>query len=103
MSKIYCFITNKFINISIILYNFREYNGMIIYKGYQKIMRTESKPLSNVQLELLKLYSLDLDEKTLLELKTVMAKFFLEKATTEADKMWLEKNYSPEVIEKLRT
>jgi hypothetical protein len=48
-------------------------------------------PLSNVQMELLKLYSTGVSDETLLELKKVMAKFFLEKLRNQADQVWEEK------------
>ncbi len=37
-------------------------------------------PLSNIQVELLKLFAVNIPESQLLELKSVMAKFLLEKA-----------------------
>ncbi len=51
-------------------------------------------PLSNVQMELLKLYATDIEDATLLELKKTMAKFFLDKMRSSADKIWEEKGYS---------
>lgn len=51
-------------------------------------------PLSNVQVELLKLYSTGIADETLLELKRTMAKFFLDKMRNSADKIWVEKGYS---------
>lgn len=51
-------------------------------------------PLSNVQMELLKLYATDIEDTTLLELKKIMAKFFLDKMRSSADKIWDEKGYS---------
>ena len=48
--------------------------------------------LSNLQLELLRLYGNDVSEETLLEVKKVLAKYFADKATEEMDKVWEEKN-----------
>jgi hypothetical protein len=42
-------------------------------------------------MELLKLYSTGVSDETLLELKKVMAKFFLEKLRNQADQVWEEK------------
>lgn len=42
-------------------------------------------PLSNVQAELLKLFSAEIPENYLLELKNVMAQFLLEKGRDKAD------------------
>jgi len=43
------------------------------------------RPLSNVQAGLLKLFSTDIPEDHLLELKKVMAQFLFEKARDKAD------------------
>ena len=53
-------------------------------------------PLSNVQAELLKLFSADIPEDYLLELKKIMAQFLFEKARDKADAIWDEKGYSDE-------
>jgi hypothetical protein len=55
-------------------------------------------PLSNVQTELLKVFSADIPEEQLLELKNIMARFLLEKAQDSADKIWREKAYSDEQL-----
>ena len=51
-------------------------------------------PLSNVQVELLKLYTTGVSDETLLELKKTIAKFFLDRLRKTADKVWVEKGYS---------
>lgn len=56
-----------------------------------------AQPLSNVQLELLKLYSTNLSEEDLVELKRTLARYFAQKAIKEADKIWEEKGLSNEV------
>jgi hypothetical protein len=50
--------------------------------------------LSNVQLELLKLYSTNLSEKDILELKDVLARFYAEKSIERADEVWKQKGYT---------
>ena len=60
-----------------------------------------TKPLSNIQYELLKLYSSGIPDESLYELKTLMANYFLMKARNEADNIWLEKQYTVEKIEEL--
>ncbi len=55
-------------------------------------------PLSNIQTELLKVFSADIPETHLLELKNIMARFLLEKAQDSADKIWQEKGYSDEKL-----
>ena len=51
-------------------------------------------PLSNLQLELLKLYSFDISDADLLHIKRYLAKYFAFKAIGEADKVWEEKGYT---------
>lgn len=46
-----------------------------------------SLPLSNVQLELLKLYSTDLSEDDLKELKSLLARFYAEKSIKLANQV----------------
>ena len=58
-------------------------------------------PLSNVQAELLKLFSAEIPENHLLELKKVMAKFLLDKARERADAVWDEKGYSDEKLQQI--
>ena len=58
-----------------------------------------SEPLSNIQEELLKLYSTNLSTEELEELKTVLGKYYARKATKEADKIWDKKKYSDEIID----
>jgi len=62
---------------------------------------TVQPPLSNVQVELLKLFSVDLPESELLELKSMMAKFLLERARDSADAIWDKKGYSDEELKKI--
>ena len=56
----------------------------------------EISPLSNVQLELLKLYSTNLSEKDILELKDVLVRFYAEKSIELADNVWQQKGYTNE-------
>jgi hypothetical protein len=58
-------------------------------------------PLSNVQMELLKLYSTGIEDETLLELKRTIAKFFLDRMRNSADKIWEEKGYSDAQMQKI--
>jgi hypothetical protein len=53
-----------------------------------------AQPLSNLQLELLKLYSTNLSRDDLIELKRVLARHFAGKAVDEADKIWDENDLS---------
>lgn len=54
-------------------------------------MTVSRKPLSNVQLELLKIYSADILDNDLLELKRILAQYFAKKAIANAANVWKEK------------
>jgi len=48
-------------------------------------------PLTNLQVELLKLFSRQLPDSDLLAIRDMIAKYLLEKAFLEADKAWESK------------
>jgi hypothetical protein len=54
--------------------------------------------LTNVQIELLKLFQYDLPEKQLTEIKNMLAKYFAKTATAEMDKLWEENNWTDETM-----
>jgi hypothetical protein len=56
-------------------------------------MAVLEKPLTNIQLELLKLYSLNVSESQLLEIKKVLSNYFANKASDEMDKLWKQNNW----------
>ena len=58
-----------------------------------------NKPLTNAQLELMKLFSHDLSEEDLLALKRTMANFFADRASDAMDKVWEEKGWSVATME----
>lgn len=53
---------------------------------------SSSPPFSNIQMELLKIYSTNISEEELLELKKHLATFFAQKAIKLADNLWDERN-----------
>ena len=57
-----------------------------------------AEKLTNVQLELLKLFKYNLPEKQLTEIKNILAKYFAESATTEMDKLWDENKWNNETM-----
>lgn len=59
---------------------------------------TVHPPLSNVQAELLKLFSAEIPDNDLLELRKVIAKFLLEKARDSADAIWDKRGYTDEKL-----
>lgn len=54
--------------------------------------------LSNIQAELLKVFSADIPDEHIPELKSVIAKFLLEKARDSADAIWDERAYSDQKL-----
>lgn len=54
--------------------------------------------MSNLQLELLRLYGNGVSEENLLEIKTILAKYFAEKATAAMDKVWEEKGLTEQTV-----
>ena len=58
-------------------------------------------PLSNVQAELLKVFSTDIPDSHLAELKNIIARFLLDKARDKADTAWDEKGYTDEKLQQI--
>lgn len=71
------------------------------FMAKRPFMAELSLPLSNVQLELLKLYSTDLSEDDLKELKSLLAHFYAKKSIKLANQVWDEKGLSDEDMDKL--
>lgn len=57
-------------------------------------MEAVKQPLTNLQLELLRVFSREVSEKELLEIRQLLAQYFAEKAMDLADKTWEEKGYT---------
>jgi hypothetical protein len=60
-----------------------------------------STPFNNAQLELLKLFSTELSGKDLEDLKRILLRFKFERVTEMADKIWEEKGWTNEDVEKM--
>jgi len=60
-------------------------------------METASK-LSNLQIELLKLFQYDLPDDQLIEIKSILAKYFAKSATEEMNKLWEENNWNADTM-----
>jgi hypothetical protein len=56
--------------------------------------------LSNIQIELLKLYSKNVSDDQLNEIKLLIGKYFAEKTTQAMDKVWNEKKLTDEEMKK---
>ena len=59
-----------------------------------------ARKLSNIQLELLKVFSVDLSDEQLKEIKALLTKYFADKVTSEMDKLFEEKGWGEDQIEK---
>ena len=63
-------------------------------------MESINFPLSNIQLELLKLFSRDIKENELKEIKRLIVKYLSSKLSNEADKVWEDNNWTNEDMDK---
>ncbi|MCB9282655.1 MAG: hypothetical protein H6563_01160 [Lewinellaceae bacterium] len=57
------------------------------------------KGLSNLQLELLKLFSFNLSDQQIKEVRVLLSRYFAEKATQEMDQLWEDQNWADETME----
>ena len=72
------------------------YLCMVNFK--QKKMIAAAHKFSNVQLELLRIYSTDVSDEVLLQLRDVLSRFFADKASDEMDKLWEERDWSDDTM-----
>jgi hypothetical protein len=63
-------------------------------------MPIKKKYLSNLQLELLKVFSYNLNETQLIEIKDLLSNYFADKATKEMDRLWEANGWSNETMKK---
>jgi hypothetical protein len=54
--------------------------------------------MSNLQLELLRLYGNGISEENLREIKTILARYFADKATDAMDQVWDEKGLTEQMM-----
>jgi|688.fasta_scaffold1632684_2 hypothetical protein len=57
-----------------------------------------SPPLTNTQLQILKLYAYELNVEELNALKRLLAAFFAEKIQNRSGKIWKERGYNQETM-----
>ena len=55
-------------------------------------------PLTNAQLELMKMFSHELSEDDLTALKRILANFFAERASEEMDRLWDANGWSNDTM-----
>ena len=58
-----------------------------------------TKKMSNLQLELLKVFSFDPEDHQIIEIRNLLANYFAEKATAEMDRLWEENQWNEKTIE----
>jgi signal-transduction protein with cAMP-binding, CBS, and nucleotidyltransferase domain len=63
------------------------------------MIKSAPRPLSNIQEELLRLYSTGISDEQLSEVKDVIAKYFFQKAIDGATKVAEEKGYTQETFD----
>ena len=56
------------------------------------------KGLTNLQLDLLKIFSFPLKEDQIREIKALLTRYFADKASKEMDLLWEENNWSNETM-----
>ncbi|MBD2752894.1 hypothetical protein [Spirosoma validum] len=61
-----------------------------------------SPPLSNLQLELLKVFSRNVPDEDLKEIKTMLSNYFAQKAANLADDVWEEEGLTEEKMTEWR-
>lgn len=59
------------------------------------------QPFSNLQLELLSLYSRNISDEELMQIRDILAEFFADRATARANKVWEEKKMDAKEMLKL--
>ncbi len=64
-------------------------------------MEPLKQPLTNVQLEILKAFSYNLDNKELSDLKQLLANYFAQRATQKANEVWDEKGWTDEDVDRM--
>ncbi len=61
--------------------------------------RIAQPPLTNLQMELLQLYSLKLSDSELLQVKDILARHFAGRLGQHVDRLWQERGWSADVME----
>lgn len=77
------------------------YDYICLKNNLTSMQSSIKQPFNNAQLELLKVFSHDLAEKELLDLRKLIVSFFAEKLIKQADKKWNEMQWTDEDMDKL--
>ena len=63
------------------------------------MIKSSTRPLSNLQEELLRLYSTGISDEALVEVKELLANFFFQRAIDGATKIAEERGYNNDTIQ----
>lgn len=55
--------------------------------------------LTNLQLELLRVFQYELPDNQLIEIKNLLSNYFADKATEEIDKVWKDKGWNNDTMD----
>jgi len=55
--------------------------------------------LTNLQLELIKMFSFQLNDIQIIEIRDILTKYFAERATNEMDKLWTNLNWTNDTMD----
>jgi hypothetical protein len=58
-----------------------------------------TEKLTNLQIELIKLFAYQVSDNQILEIKDLLAKYFAEVASKEMDKLWEENQWNDQTME----
>lgn len=61
----------------------------------------QPQKLTNLQLELLKIFSYQLNQQQLSDIKNLLANYFAQQATQEIDNLWKENNWDNDTMRTL--
>lgn len=64
-------------------------------------MKAVQPPLSNLQIELLKVFSRNVSDEDILEIRRLLTRYFADKAIEAANKVWDEKGWTDEDAERM--
>ena len=57
-----------------------------------------TQPLTNVQLELLKVFAMGVSDEEVLEIRRMLARYFMQKSVKEATNIWTERQYETDTL-----
>jgi hypothetical protein len=67
-------------------------------KKRMKMENSNAGNLTNLQRELLKVFSVGLDENQLIDIRALLTRYFAESATKEMDRLWDERGWTQETM-----